>query len=160
MVFGKQDDNVNRKRLLPVLGLLLLILGVFSPTTIIKNEAYSLYDLNSYVEDIPPDSEKSNMANLLNSIISLITVSILLSVPFALLSLKFRRTNLIASIMVFMAGMFELVSFVVFTQMIGQGDQTEVFLSYSPFIFFISSAIFLLDSYRVRANTETEPEDD
>ncbi|MFO7966750.1 MAG: hypothetical protein R6U44_04045 [Archaeoglobaceae archaeon] len=155
MVFGDKDDEVDRKGLLPILGLLLLILGVFSPTTIVNSEKYSIYDLNSYVESIPADSDTGDLANLLNSIISLITVSILLSVPFALLSLKFHRTALIASIIVLLAGFFEIVFFMVFIQVIEQAGQT-IFLSYSPFIFFISSAVFLLDNYRNRTNTESE----
>lgn len=156
MVFGNEDDRVDRKKLLPVLGLLLLILGVLSPTTIITSKEYTIYELNSYVEDVPADSEKSGLADSLNSIISLITVSTLLSVPFALLSLKFQRTTLVASILVFLAGMFEIVFFVAFTQLIEQTGQTKLFLSYSPFIFFLSSAIFLLHNYRTKKNTETE----
>lgn len=154
MVFGNQDDEVSTKKVLPVLGILLLILGVLSPTTIITSKEYTVYDLNSYVEDVSADSGKGSLANLLNSIISLVTVSILLSIPFALLSLKFHRTALITSILIFLAGLFEIIFFVVFTQLAEQ-SQNKLFLSYSPFIFFISSAIFLLHNYR-NVNTETE----
>lgn len=142
-------------KLLPVLGLLILIVGFFSPTTIISSEVYTIYDLNSYVEDAA-GSENDRLAYLLNSIISLITVSILLSIPFALLSLKFQRTALITSILVFLAGFFELLFFVMFTQLVEHMGQSKLFLSYSPFIFFISSAIFLIHNYRTKKSPENE----
>ncbi len=156
MVFGNQDNGVNRKKLLPALGLLILIVGVFSPTLIITDKEYTIYDLNSYVEGTSTDSGKGDLVNLLNSLISLITVAILLSIPFALLSLKYQSTALITSILVFLAGLFEIIFFIVFTQLTEYMGQSRLFLSYSPFIFFISAAIFLLHNYRTKMNTETE----
>ncbi|MFP3908707.1 MAG: hypothetical protein ACLFVX_02490 [Archaeoglobaceae archaeon] len=157
MFFRKEDGEVDRRKLLPVAGLLLLILGVFSPTAIINDEEYNIYDLNSYVENVlMEDSGDTGLANLLNSIISLVTISILLSIPFGLLSLKFQKTVMITSILAFLAGLFELIFFVLFTQLVEQSGQNQLFLSYSPFIFFVSSAVFLLHNYRTKIKRRTE----
>jgi|UniRef100_A0AAT9JHB0 4-amino-4-deoxy-L-arabinose transferase-like glycosyltransferase len=145
------ETKPKKKRLLPYLGLLLLILGIVLPTAIMGNVEYNIFDLFIYTEKIPSYGQKtSNLMGILESLYQIILICFFLSIIFGLLSLKFRKTVLITSFFAFLVGLFEIGFFVIFEQLLKQINHPPPFLGSSPFIFFIASAIFLIHHLRIR----------
>ena len=130
------EPKPKKKRLLPSLGLLLLILGIILPTAIMGNIEYKIFDLYIYTEKIPSYGPKtSNLVDILESLYQIVLICFFLSIFFGLLSLKFRKTVLITSFFAFLVGLFEIGFFVIFEQLLKQINHPPPFLGSSPYYF-------------------------